>query len=248
MEAQILNVLDQIKQYFDSRENLEWLDQDGVRHIGLSPNLRTSGDLNSFIFGDCSGLYGVISADLYGDVSNLTGELNPDLKGYIPLYIDKNSSLTLNGDASLLTGDVTGLTGSLGWSIYPNEMLFGTLCKDLVGNITGLSGEISGKLTGDVTGLIGKISPELVGDCANLKGTITGLTGDCTGLSGRCSGLTGDCSGVTGDCTGIEGDCTGRKGDLGGIPPSLRPNRLENLSFQSLGIDTEIEFTSLCVH
>lgn len=225
----IVSTLEEIGKCFDSREKLEWFDQNNERYGGLAPNLRYAGELNRFIFGNCSNLTGVISPDLYGDVSCLTGELSTGLKGYIPILIEKEGSLISSSKISRrLTGEVTGLTGDLGWSIYPNEMLFGSLNKDLVGNITCITGEISEKLTGDITGLMGKVDPALHGDCTKIKGTITGLTGDCTGLMGRCSGLVGDCTGVIGDCTGLEGDCSGLQINLDKIPPYLRPNRIEN--------------------
>lgn len=63
-----------------------------------------------------------------------------------------------------LLGDVTGLRGEVS--------------RGLRGNVSLMHGEVSSDLRGEVSGLWGEVSPDLRGDVTGLRGEVTGLRGD----------------------------------------------------------------------
>jgi hypothetical protein len=79
---------------------------------------------------------------------------------------------------------------------------------NLTGDVSGLTGNVSGRLTGNVSGrLTGDVSGRLTGDVSGLTGNVSGLTGNVSGrLTGDVSGLTGDVSGLTGNVSGLTGN------------------------------------------
>lgn len=198
---------------FFSTGNFYWVDDEGTKHAELNTNL-SHGELNPFLFGDCSGLSGCINPLLIGDLTYLHGDINQNLVGRV---------------FPALKGDISNLYGNLGLGVDAQTRLSGVINKDLTGSLSGVKGGvINPQLRGDLSGICGTLHPKLTGDCTGLTGFVTGLKGDCTGLTGRLINFTGDCSNLSGDCTGLEGDCTGLEYDLNNIPWDLRPNRLEN--------------------
>jgi hypothetical protein len=154
--------------------------------------------------GDKTGLTGYVSENLSGNVTNMTGVISPLLYGAIS--DDNGWTASTPGMKGNITGLIGNITGVKNVNIPWQREGVAQPAQNLVGDITGLNGElaaITGHASkdlvstshidhcwGDVTGLTGDLE-NIFGDVSKIYGTIFQLTGNVTDLSGNISGCTG---------------------------------------------------------